>query len=261
MCNPLAIGAVMGGAQAISGISEQNRQHRAQVDAVNRQNAMARQKYLNDISISAFNDQRKQDVFKAQLEADAASQAAYYRQRELNQVEADRAKEASQQELAEKIRKAQFESQANLAKSIQAQGTVLASGMAPGQSMLLELQQAERELGFEQAQVDATVFDAVKGFGIEQFGIDMDQYSADTGAANNISTAALVAPTASFMTMRPSEIKAPKKPSILGPILSGVATGLSVTSTLGGKDYFKNAFGGTKGKGGFGWNQTLPKTN
>ena len=257
MCNPLAIGAVMGGAQAITGISEQNRAHRAQVDAVNRQNAMARQKYLNDISISAFNDQRKLDVYEAQLEGDAASKAAYYKQRELNQAEADRAREANQQELAEKINKAQFESQANLAKSIQAQGTVLASGMAPGQSMMLELQQAERELGLEQAQLDATVFDATKNFALQQFGIDMDQFSADTGASNSISNAAMVAPTASFMTMRPSKIKAPKKPSVLGPILSGITTGLSATSMLGGKDYFKNAFGGNEGMGGFGWNQKL----
>ena len=44
MCGPLAIGIAMGGAQAITGIQEQNRQHRAQVDAVNRSNAMARQK-------------------------------------------------------------------------------------------------------------------------------------------------------------------------------------------------------------------------
>jgi hypothetical protein len=258
MCNPIAIGIAMGGAQAVTGIAEQNRQHRAQVDAVNRQNRMARQKYINDIQISAHNDQQKLNVYEAQLEADAASQAQYYAQREINQVEADRASAANQQELAEKIRKAQFESQANLAKSIQAQGTVLASGMAPGQSMLLELQQAERELGFEQAQLDATVFDATRNFGIQQFGIEMDQFSADTQANNSITNTAIMAPTASFMTIRPEKIKAPKKPSILGPILSGITTGLSATSMLGGKDYFKNAMGGGgPTKGGWGWNQTL----
>ena len=254
MCNPIAIGIAMGGAQAVTGIAEQNRQHRAQVDAVNRQNRMARQKYLNDITISAHNDQQKLNVFEAQLEADAASQAQYYAQREINQVEADRASAANQQELSEKIRKAQFESQANLAKSIQAQGTVLASGMAPGQSMLLELQQAERELGFEQAQLDATVFDATRNFGIQQFGIELDQFSADTQASNSITNSAVLSPTASFMTIRPEKIKAPKKPSILGPILSGITTGLSATSMLGGKDYFKNIAGG----GGYGWNNTPP---
>ena len=240
MCNPLAIGLALGGAQTVSGINEQNRQHRAQVDAVNRQNNMARQKYLNDITISAYNDQQKLNVYEAQLAADAASKEAYYQQREINQIEANRATEAAQQELAEKINKAQFESQTNLAKSIQAQGTVLASGgAAQGQSLMLMLQQAERELGFEQAQIDATVFDATKNYGLQQFGIDMDLYSADTTAANNISTSAILAPTASFKTIRPEKIKAPKKPSPLGPILSGVTTTLGVGTSLGGKDYWK----------------------
>ena len=240
MCNPLAIGLALGGAQTVSGINEQNRQHRAQVDAVNRQNNMARQKYLNDITISAYNDQQKLNVYEAQLAADAASKEAYYQQREINQIEANRATEAAQQELAEKINKAQFESQTNLAKSIQAQGTVLASGgAAQGQSLMLMLQQAERELGFEQAQIDATVFDATKNYGLQQFGIDMDLYSADTTAANNISTSAILAPTASFMTIRPEKIKAPKKPSPLGPILSGVTTTLGVGTSLGGENFWK----------------------
>ena len=243
MCNPLAIGLALGGAQTVSGINEQNRQHRAQVDAVNRQNNMARQKYLNDITISAYNDQQKLNVYAAQLAADAASKEAYYQQREINQIEANRATEAAQQELAEKINKAQFESQTNLAKSIQAQGTVLASGgAAQGQSLMLMLQQAERELGFEQAQIDATVFDATKNYGLQQFGIDMDLYSADTTAANNISTSAILAPTASFMTIRPEKIKAPKKPSPLGPILSGITTTLGVGTSLGGEDYFSEFF-------------------
>ena len=103
MCAPVAVGLALGGAQAITGIQEQNRQHRAQVDAVNRSNAMARQKYLNDISISAYNDQRKLDVFEAQLAADSASKQAYYKQLEINQIEANRAIAAADQELQEKI--------------------------------------------------------------------------------------------------------------------------------------------------------------
>ena len=143
MCAPLAVAAALGGAKAISGIQEQNRAHRAQVDAVNRSNAMARQKYLNDTMISAYNDQRKLQVYEAQLKADSASRQAYYKQRDLNQVEATRALAAADQELQEKITEQMFESQANLAKSIEAQGTVLASGQPSGQSMLLELTQAE----------------------------------------------------------------------------------------------------------------------
>lgn len=228
----------MGGMKAISGIQEQNRQHRAQVDAVNRSNAMARQKYLNDIQISAYNDQQKLNVFEAQLKADAASKQNYYKQLEINQIEANRAVAAADQELQEKITEQMFESQANIAAAIQAQGTVLAGNMASGQSMMLELSQAEREFGFEQAQIDATIFDASKAYGLSRYGIDLDKYSSDTSAMNNIQTSAVMAPTASFKTIRPIKQNAPKKPSILGPILGGISTGISAGSSIGGKDYW-----------------------
>ena len=172
--------------------------NKAQVDAVNRSNAIARQKYLNDITISAYNDQRKGEVFTAQLQADAASRTAFYRQKELNQIEANRASESAQQELREKITESLFSSQENLAKSIQAQGTTLASGQQAGQSMMLTLDQAERELGFAQeAQLDASVFDSTKAYGIKQFGVNLDQFSSDVSAYNRITTSAPMAPTAS----------------------------------------------------------------
>ena len=232
----------MGAAKAVSGIAEQNRQHQNQVDAVNRSNAIAKQNYLNQIKISAFNDQRKGEVFTAQLKADAASRAAYYRQKELNQAEATRAITASDQKLREKITEQMFQSQANLAKAIEAQGTVLASGMASGQSMLLQLQQAERDFGFKQAQIDATVFDATKAYGIERYGIDLDQYSSNIKANNAITTSAAVAPSASFMTVRPIEKKPPRKPSALGPILGGISTAFSTGTALGGEDFWAEGF-------------------
>ena len=232
----------MGGAQAITGIQEQNRQHRMQVDAVNRSNAMARQDYLNKIQISAYNDQRKGEVFTAQLQADAASRAAYYKQKEINQAEATRAITASDQKLRERITEQAFESQANLAKAIQAQGSVLASGQQAGQSMLLSLNEAERDFGFKQAQIDATIYDATKNYGIEKYGINLDQYAADSRAINQISTTAAVAPGASFKTIRPIKKAPPRKPSALGPILSGFSTAISTASTLGGEDYFSEMF-------------------
>ena len=232
----------MGGLSTISGIQEQNRAHRAQVDAVNRSNAMARQKYINDIQISAYNDQQKLNVFDAQLNADVASQEAYFKQKEINQIEANRAVEAADQELQEVLNEQMFASQANLAKAIQAQGTVLASGMASGQSMMLELGQAERELGFEQAQIDATVFDATRAYGITRYGIDLDQYAADTSAKNSITTSALLAPSASFKTIRPIKQNAPKKPSILGPILGGITTTVGMGTAIGGEGYWGTVF-------------------
>jgi len=242
MCTVAAFAIGMGVTKTVAGIAEQNRQHANQVDAVNRSNAMARQNYINQITISAYEDQRKGEVFTAKLQADAASRAAYFKQKELNQAEATRATVANDQQLREKINEQMFASQANLAKAIQAQGTVLASGMSAGQSMLLELNQAERDLGFAQAQIDATVFDATRNYGIQQYGIDLSQYSGDMKARNAITTSASVAPYASFMTPRPIEQAAPRKPSPLGPILGGISAGLGTATTLGGEDYFANMF-------------------
>ena len=232
MCDPVVLGVISGVGQAATGIVEQNRAHRAQVDAVNRSNAMARQKYLNDIQISAFNDQRKGEVFTAQLKADAASRQAFYKQREINQIEANRAGESAQQELREKVTEAMFKSQEGLAKAIQAQGTVLASGAQAGQSLSLMLDDAERTMGMQEAQLNASVFDATKSYGLKQFGVNLDQYSADTTAYNNISTSAAVAPSASFKTIKPIKQEPPSKPSILGPLLSGFSTGVSVYGDL-----------------------------
>ena len=236
----MALSIGMGAAQAVTGIAEQNRAHRAQVDAVNRSNAMARQKYLNDITISAYNDQRKGEVFTAQLQADAAARSAYYQQKQINQLEHNRASEAAQAELREKVNKTMFDSQTNLAKAVKAQGSILASGQQAGQSMMLTLDDIEREYGMANAQLDATIFDATRAYGLKQFGLDLDQYAANTSAYNNISTSAYVAPTASFMTQRPIEQKAPPKPSPLGPILGGIGTVFSTGTTLGGQDYWRS---------------------
>mgnify|MGYP003315879892 CR=1 FL=1 len=101
----------------------------------------------------------------------------------------------------------------------------------------------------QEAQLNASVFDATRSYGLKQFGVNLDQYSADTTAFNNISTSAAVAPTASFKTIQPIKQTPPKKPSILGPILGGFSTAISSAGTLGGKDYFKTGFSG----GGWGW--------
>ena len=232
MCEAVTLGIIAGAAQAGAGIIQQNAAHRNAVAQVNRSNAIARQKYLNDITISAFNDQRKGEVFTAQLQADAASRQAYYKQREINQLEANRSSETAQQELREKVTEAMFKSQEGLAKAIEAQGTILASGQQAGQSMMLQLADVERQMGFKNAQLNASVFDATKAFGIKQFGVDLDQYGADTRAYNSISTTAAIAPSASFKTIRPIEQAPPEKPSILGPLLGGIASGVGVYGAI-----------------------------
>ena len=233
MCTVAAFSIGMGAAKTVAGISEQNRAHRNQVDAVNRSNAMARQNYINQITISAYKDQRKGEVFTAQLQADAASRQAYYKQKEINQLEANRSSETAQQELREKVTEAMFKSQEGLAKAIEAQGTILASGQQAGQSMMLQLADVERQMGFKNAQLNASVFDATKAFGIKQFGVDLDQYGADTRAYNSISTTAAIAPSASFKTIRPIEQAPPEKPSILGPIMGGFSSGIKTATSLG----------------------------
>ena len=232
MCEAVTLGIISGVAQAGAGIIQQNAAHRNAVAQVNRSNAIARQKYLNDITISAFNDQRKGEVFTAQLQADAASRQAYYKQKEINQLEANRSSETAQQELREKVTEAMFKSQEGLAKAIEAQGTILASGQQAGQSMMLQLADVERQMGFKNAQLNASVFDATKAFGIKQFGVDLDQYGADTRAYNSISTTAAIAPSASFKTVRPIEQAPPEKPSILGPLLGGIASGVGVYGAI-----------------------------
>ena len=234
MCEAVTLGIIAGAAQAGAGIIQQNAAHRNAVAQVNRSNAIARQKYLNDITISAFNDQRKGEVFTAQLQADAASRQAYYKQKEINQLEANRSSETAQQELREKVTEAMFKSQEGLAKAIEAQGTILASGQQAGQSMMLQLADVERQMGFKNAQLNASVFDATKAFGIKQFGVDLDQYGADTRAYNSISTTAAIAPSASFKTIRPIEQAPPEKPSALGPLLGGIASGVGVYGQLSG---------------------------
>tara|TARA_R100000149_G_C5873105_1_gene136900 strand:- start:1142 stop:1858 length:717 start_codon:yes stop_codon:yes gene_type:complete len=233
MCEPsIVIGSIIGAGQAITGVAEQNRRYRAQVDAVNRSNAIARQKYLNDVQISAFNDQRKGEVFTAQLKADAASRERFFRQREINQIEANRASESAQAELREKVTESMFKSQEALAKAIQAQGKILTSGAQEGQSLSLMLDDAERQMGMEEAQLNASIFDATRSYGLKQFGVQLGQYSSDVSAMNQITTSAAVAPTASFKTIKPIMQNPPEKPSALGPILGGFAAGVGAYAGL-----------------------------
>ena len=76
-------------------------------------------------------------------------------------------------------------------------------------------------------------FDATKSFGLKQFGINLDQYSADVTANNNITTSAVVAPTASFETIKPIKQAPPSKPSALGPIMGGFSSGIKTATSLG----------------------------
>jgi len=239
MCTTLAVSLALGAAQAASGIQQQNAAYAAQRDAVRRSNHMATTKYANELTIAEHKDKLKGRVFEAQLKTDAAAKTALFAKVQANQIEADRASVAAQLVRNEAQQKALFESQDNLVKSIQAQGTVLSSGSPSGNSLLAQLGQAEREFGFVQAGIDASTDSAVRAYGIEQFGINLDKYSSDVAAMNDLRTTA-VQQTASFEPIKPLMQADPRKPSILGPILSGVTTTLSAGSAIGGDNFWQS---------------------
>merc|ERR1711981_449935 len=166
----------------------------------------------NQLNIASYKDQQKTRVFEAQLEAQAMARNSLSKQLQINQQEATRASLSNQLKLNEK-----------LAQSIKAQGTVLASGMQAGQSMMLQLQDVERQLGFEQAAVNASLFNANQSFAMSEYGNRLSQYAADSRAINSLPAGPLFAPTAEFQTIKPIKQADPEKPSMLGSIMAGVS--------------------------------------
>ena len=245
MCEPTLIAVSLGAAQAVTGIQQQNAQWAAQRDAVLRSNHMATTKYANELTIAEYNDKLKGLVFEKELNADAAAQTELAAIRQNNQISADQASTAAQIAANEKLAEQAFKSQENLAKSIQAQGEILASGAPAGNSLGALLQGAEREFGFEQAQIDASQDSITRAYAIEQYGIDLDKYSADIAAINQTKSIA-THKQASYEPIKPIMQAVPKKPSILGPILSGITTGLGAYNFAGGTFSFG---GGTFGTG------------
>lgn len=233
MCTvTLALAGVSGVGSAIADRQAKMAQYRAQKAAVERSNYQAKQDYLNKIQISAFKDQQKQDLFKAQLNAQSASVTAMEKQRDINQLEASRASTANQLKLQEKVAEAAFEGQEKLAESIRAQGTLLASGMTAGQSSMLTLTDEERKLGQSQAAVDASLFNARQSYGLQEYNTLLSQYSADTQAYNSV-VAAPMAPVAEFKTVRPIKMANPEKPSMLGSIMTGFSAAVKTGSGIG----------------------------
>ena len=234
MCTAtIALAAVAGVGTAAADRSAKMSQWRAQVAAVNRSNAMAKTKYLNDIQISEYKDKQKFNVFEAQLEAQARAQENLQKLLEINQQEATRASVSNQLKLNEKVQEAQFQGQQQLAAAIQAQGTVLAGSMQAGQSMMLQIQDVERQLGFEQAAINAGLFNANQSFGMSEYGNRLSQYAADSRAVNALPAGPLFTPEAEFQTIKPLKQSTPDKPSMLGSIMAGAIAGVTVGSGIG----------------------------
>ncbi len=248
MCEPItAISIASGVASAAGGMMQAQAQHQAAQAAADRQNLINERNYQQQLAIAARKDQIKGDAFKRRLEAHAKAKETLARQEQLNQMEQIRASIANQQNLKETGTEIAFEKQSTLVKSIQAQGTVLASGQQSGQSLLLNLMDQERQLGFEEAALNAKWRDATVAFNIAERGIDLDKYSADSSAYNKLPSKP-VAPHASFAPVKQPKVQGPSGLGLMGGMISaaagGLSTGLGTYSTLDSNDNLSNALGG-----------------
>jgi len=228
MCEPISMGIL----SAATGVMGAVGQHQAQQAAVNRQNQIQQQEYTRQLQIAERNDKIKRDKHAADLKAHAIAQNDVLRQQEANQLEANRAKQAVSRQLKEKQTEVAFERQAALSQQIQASGQILATGRT-GQSMLLETLATERELGFAEAQMEQSLFDANAAYGNEILGVNMKHWGADN-AANNSLPPTPNAPGASFIPNKPIPAKGPSGLSLMAGIgssvLGGVSTGMSFSN-------------------------------
>ena len=200
--------------------------HQAQQAAVNRQNQIQQQEYTRQLQISERNDLIKKRKHSADLKAHASAQTDLYKQQQMNQTEADRAKQAAARQLKEKNAEMAFERQSALAKQISASGQILATGKS-GQSTLLATLATERELGQEGAMLEQSLFDANAAYGNEIFGLNMRQYGADSDAANSVPPVP-VAAGAGFIPNKPIKAKGPSGLSLLAGI---AGAGMDAAST------------------------------
>ena len=221
MCEPLSI--ALGVASAAGGMMQAQAQHKAAKAAAERQNQINELNYRNNLNIAVARDKAKVSDYDRKLAAAAAAQTALAQQKQLNIQERNRASIAAQQKLQEAGTEIAFEQQAAIAKQIQAQGTVLASQQS-GQSMLLSIMETERALGFEDAQLRASLVDANKAYRIQEYGFDLDKFTSDVIATNRL-PASPIAPIASFAPIKEPEVQGPSGLGLMGGMLSAVAGG------------------------------------
>ena len=237
MCDPISAGIGLGLATAGFGTMQAVGQHQQQAAAVARSNAIAQTQY-QQLQIMAAQEQEKGRAYQAQLNSTNAARNAYFRQLQANQAEASRASVAEQRKLNEQGKKALFDQQAAVAASIQAQGQILSTGRS-GQSFMLQAMDADRQLGFEMAQIQETLYDASMASGAAQYGILLDQNSADINAYNNLPANPL-APTPEFHPIKPIPMGGPSKLALAGAIggsvMEGAVAGVSFGQGLAGGD-------------------------
>ena len=223
MCDPVSIG--LGAVSAVGGVMQAQGQHNAQQAAVNRQNQIAQQQYQQQLRIAEDKDRAKKKAHTAELQAHAQAQNELRKQWEVNQLEANRALAVANQKKSEREPKVAFEMQAAVAQSIKAQGQLLSTG-GTGQSFLLQSEQNQRELGFATAQLQQSLMDSDKVFGLEREGIKMDHYSRDAAAYSNL-PAGPQARQAEYIPYKPIKRQGPSKMALMGAMIGSVAGGAS----------------------------------
>jgi|TARA_R100000482_G_scaffold122998_1_gene71910 hypothetical protein len=119
-------------------------------------------------------------------------------QKRFNNEAANKIYQQEQTKISEAKKKAAFASQAALAKSIGAKGSILAAGRT-GQSVGLLLNDVERQAGFAQAQADAQLASTM-----EQSQISMDQgYLQALGANQRAENNRVMEPSNPYMPTLP----------------------------------------------------------
>ncbi len=133
-------------------------------------------------SIASYS--QEQAAYKAQMQAYRQSEQAYNQQLMLNQEAANRGYVSEQQKLQGEFMKASQEAQQKLVTSLQAQGTVLASGRT-GQSIGLLLSDAERAYGRDFANISQNLAFAKQDYLTGAENIFQQQRTADLQAASS----------------------------------------------------------------------------
>jgi len=232
MCEPISI--TLGVLSAGFGAASAYGAYEQQAAATAYSNAVAQQDYANQLAIAAANDANAGLAYEAELEANAAAKSSYYAQLSLNQASANTAIAAETNKLQEKRTETSFNQQKALINTVQAQGAILSQGKT-GQSEYLRILDTTRQLGFEQAQLDQSIYDANRAAGLAVEGILLDQTSADIAAWNGLPADPL-SPAPSALPPEPIEQSGPSSWSLVGGIggsvVGGVSTGLSTYGSI-----------------------------
>jgi len=133
-------------------------------------------------SIASYN--QEQQAYQAQMAAYEQSERSYNEQIRLNAEAANRGYVSEQQKLQGEFMKTSQEAQARLIQSLQAQGSVLASGRS-GQSIGLLVSDAQREYGRDLANLGQNLAFARQDYATGTESIFQNAKSANAVAAAN----------------------------------------------------------------------------